>query len=273
MYAVRRAFQGLRSIRNVTSGTRFFASDVSLHTNMHRYVTPPSLVPVDGVQFGGDVPVVIHQSLREMIPVDFTSLSGRLFNAPVRVDLVHRVVHWQLARRRAGTAKTKHRSEVNASGRKVRPQKGTGRSRQGARSSPIFRGGGVVHGPVPRNYDYPLPKNVRRFAIRSMLTSKYQCGQLWIVQSAAFPSEKTADVVDTFRKLKWRSALVVDHVPDAIAGVDPSLLRASHNVAPVLAVNARGLNVYDALYFDMLVLTTAALNSITSRFEPYHQFV
>lgn len=204
-----------------------------------------------------------------MIPTEIITLPGRIFNAPVRPDLVHRVVVWQLAKRRQGTAKTKTRGEVSGSTRKIRPQKGSGRSRQGARTSPIFRGGGVVHGPVPRSYDYPLQMNVRRNALRAVLTSKLVSGQLWIVESAGIRERKTRRVIEACDRYGWTSALIVDDNPNGVAGVDAGLHSASHNIRNTLAMNALGLNVYDALSFDMLVLTRPAVQHLTERFARY----
>lgn len=222
---------------------------------------------------GSDVEAMVHKSLEDMIPVELTTLPGRVFNAPIRPDVVHRVVIWQLAKRRSGTAKTKNRSEVKGSGRKIRPQKGTGRSRQGAITSPIFRGGGRAHGPVQRNFDYTLPHNVRRNGLRSVLSSKYACGQLWIVEDAKIQDSKTRHVIEACERYGWKSALIVDDDPHGISGVDSSLHAASHNVQNALAMNARGLNVYDALYFDMLVLTKPALRHLADRFAKYDWMV
>lgn len=218
---------------------------------------------------GADVDVIIHQSFERMIPTEVLSLPGSIFNAPIRPDLVHRVVTWQLAKRRAGTHKAKNRSEVSGSGRKIRPQKGSGKSRQGDRKSPIFRGGGRAHGPVPRDYSYPLQANVRRNALRSVLTSKLINGQLWIVESAAIADSKTKVVVQCMDKYAWRSALIVDDIPDGISGVDKSLHSASHNIQKTLAMNVLGLNVYDALSFNNLVLTRAAIEHLTGRYAKY----
>lgn len=218
---------------------------------------------------GADVEGVLHKSLEDMTPVDIISLSGRVFNAPIRTDLIHRTIIWQLAKRRQGTAKTKNRSEVRGSTRKIRPQKGTGRSRQGARTSPIFRGGGTVHGPVPRDYSYPLPKGVRRNALRAVLTSKLNCGQLWIVEEASIEGGKTKRVIDACERYGWTSALFVDYCPQGTSGVDSSLHTASGNIRNTLAISAKGLNVYDAIWFDMLVLTKPAVKHIMDRFDRY----
>lgn len=218
---------------------------------------------------GGNVDVVLHQSFESMVPTDIISLPGEIFNAPIRPDLIHRVVTWQLAKRRAGTAKAKNRSEVAGSGRKIRPQKGTGRSRHGARTSPIFRGGGRVFGPVPRSFYYPLPANVRRNALRSMLSSKLVNGQLWVVNDATISDSRTKTVIHCMDKYGWGSALIIDDIEDGRSGVSTSLHRASHSVKSVLAMNALGLNVYDALVFKNLVLTTAAIDHLVKRFAKY----
>lgn len=235
--------------------------------------TPDFQEPPRQAWNGADVQAVVHKSFEDMVPVEMISIPGRIFNAPIRPDLVHRVVIWQLAKRRAGTAKTKNRSEVKGSGRKIRPQKGSGRSRQGAITSPIFRGGGRAQGPVQRDYDYPLPLNVRRNGLRSMLSSKYACGQLWIVENAEIQGTKTRRVIDAMDRHGWNSALIIDDDPDGISGVNRSLYAASHNVKYTLAMNALGLNAYDALHFDMVVLTRPALRSLSERFARYEWLV
>lgn len=218
---------------------------------------------------GADVEVVVHESFERMVPIRTMMLPGAIFNAPIRPDLVHRVVHWQLAKRRQGTAKAKNRSEVEGSGRKIRPQKGSGRSRHGDAQSPIFRGGGTVHGPVPRDFYYPLPRNVRRNALRSVLSSKFINGQLWIVDSAAISDSRTKTVINQMDRYGWKSALVVDDVREGTAGVETSLRRASFNIKSTLCMNALGVNVYDALSFHHLILTTAAVNNLNHRYKRY----
>lgn len=222
------------------------------------------------MQFGGDCESLFYRSFEDFVPVDTLYLPGRIFNAPVRADIVHRVVHWQLAKRRAGTGSSKTRSEVSGSGKKIRPQKGTGRSRQGARTSPIFRGGGRAQGPKPRDFSYPLPHDVCRNGLRSALTSKFMNGKLWIVEQASLARPKTSVVIRALDKIGFRSVLVIDHVPDATAGVDPSFRAASFNIKPVLIMSVRGINVYDLLSFDMTVLSLPALRALEERFEKYY---
>lgn len=235
---------------------------------LHRYTDAPLTLST-----GADVVAPLHRSLQDMVAIDEIQLSGRVFNAPIRPDLVHRTVVWQLAKRRAGTAKTKNRAEVAGSGRKIRPQKGTGRSRQGAITSPIFVGGGRAHGPRPRSYDYTLPFNVRRNALRSVLSSKYMSDQLFIVDSAAIAQGRTRHLADTCERYGWRSVFVIDDVDGTVARVDKSLRAASGNLHGVLAMNALGLNVYDVLSFEMLVMTRSALSHVSNRFEKYEWLI
>lgn len=224
---------------------------------------------------GGDVEALVYRRLDDLSPVRTSSLPGRLFNAPVRGDLVHRVVHWQLAKRRAGTASTKTRGEVAGSGKKIRPQKGTGQSRQGAATSPLFRGGGRAHGPKPRDWSYPLPHGVRREALRSVLSSKFWNGQLWVVESGALRSARTKELLAAVGGLGWKSALVLDDVEvgDGKRGVEETLRLGTCNVQPILAMNARGANVYDLLRFEMTVLSLPALQNLSKRYEKYESMV
>lgn len=258
-------------------GIRAFSStpDSHLSTSTSCATVHPSIIPAPELKlcFGADVQAVVHKSVEEMVPIGFTSLPGRIFNAPIRQDLVHRVVIWQLAKRRSGTAKTKNRAEVKGSGRKIRPQKGSGQSRQGAITSPIFRGGGRAQGPVQRDFSYTLPHNVRRHGLRSILSSKFANGQLWIVENAKIHEAKTRHVVEACERYDWKSVLIVDDDPDGVVGVDPSLHAASHNIRGTLAMNAQGLNVYDVLSFDMLVLTKPALQHLSERFAKYDWLV
>jgi large subunit ribosomal protein L4 len=221
------------------------------------------------------VEALVHRALDDLTPVGAVALPGRLFNAPVRADLVHRVVHWQLAKRRAGTASTKNRGEVEGSGRKIRPQKGSGRSRQGAVTSPLFRGGGRAHGPVPRDFGYPLPAGVRRNALRSVLSNKYVTGRLWVVESGSLRSAKTGEVLAAVGAAGWKSCLVLDDVEreGGRRGVAESLRLGTSNVEPILAMNALGANVYDLLRFDMTVLSLAALEHLSGRFARYECLV
>lgn len=241
-----------------------------LHSAAPQAAPPPSPPPLP-LWAGGDVPALVHRALDDMSPTSALSLPGRVFNAPVRQDLVHRTVHWQLAKRRAGTASTKTRAEVAGSGRKIRPQKGSGRSRQGAATSPLFRGGGRAHGPKPRDWGYPLPAGVRRAALRAALSSKLWAGQLWLVETGALASPRTADLLEAAGRARWASALVLDDAGDG--RVDEGLRRATANVQPMLAMHVDGANVYDILRFEMTVLTRPALDRLCARFAQYENLV
>ncbi|GAB0493877.1 hypothetical protein MMPV_005163 [Pyropia vietnamensis] len=241
---------------------------------------------------GADRPTLVYSSLTSFTPVAITTLPGRLFAAPVRRDLVHRTVHWQLACRRAGTAVTKSRSVVSGTSAKSRPQKGTGRSRAGARTSPIFRGGGIAHGPkAEKIWAYPLPHNVRRSALRSVLTNKWDAGKLWVVSGVGAEvgvAGKTGVLVAAMDAVRFKSVLIVDAgdgdevdcmaaslgaaVP---AGATPDrewavgLRRAAKNLQPVEVLPVRLINVYDVLRYEQLVLTVEAVETLRARFNRY----
>lgn len=220
---------------------------------------------VADMAFGGDVPGIVYDGIASMTPVEFVSLSGSLFNAPVRPDVVHQTVVWQLAKRRAGTASTKTRSEVSYSGRKVRPQKGSGRSRQGTRGSPIFVGGGRAHGPKPRDWGYNLPRNIVRNAITCALSSKVQHGQLWVLNSVEMEDFKTKHLLKCFQEHEWRSVCIVYNDDDNT----DNLLTAARTLQRVLPIHVDGINVYDMLRFDHLVMSKNAMQSLEARFRNY----
>lgn len=185
-------------------------------------------------------------------------LPDELFGAAPRKDIMARVVHWQLAKRRAGTHKAKGMSEVQGTTKKPYRQKGTGNARQGSLRSPQFRGGGVVHGPVVRSHEYSLPKQVRRLGLISALSQKQAEGKL-IVLDAAGGATKTTDLAKKLKALGWRSALIVD------AAVDQDFLRASRNIPGLDVLPTIGANVYDILNHDVLAITTAGVEGLKSR--------
>lgn len=248
--------------------TRTLAARASVPIVNPDFSPPPT--PPTPQSFGGDVTSLVYHSISDMTPVREIGLSGRVFNAPVRPDLVHRVVHWQLAKRRAGTASTKSRGEVAGSGRKIRPQKGTGRSRQGAITSPLFRGGGRAHGPSPRDWGYHLPFGVRRNALRSMLSERFGRGELWVVESLAGDG-KTKGLLKSVEKAGWTKVLVVDGGEGG--GVDEKFEMASRNLEGVRGINVTGVNVYDLLKFDTVVLSLRAVKALEKRFASYECLV
>ena len=200
--------------------------------------------------------------------IDVTTLDGgsagtaelpdEIFATAPRADIMARVVHWQQARRRAGTHKTKGMGEVSGTTKKPYTQKGTGNARQGSLRAPQFRTGGVVHGPVVRSHGYDLPKKVRRLGLISALSQKQADGKL-IVLDAAAGNGKTRDLAAKLATLGWRSALIVDRA------VDTDFLRASRNLIGIDVLPTVGANVYDILRHDVLAITTAAIEGLKER--------
>jgi len=180
----------------------------------------------------------------------------------IRADILQRAVKWQLSRRQAGTHKTKERSEIKRTKKKMYRQKGTGGARHGARSAPIFVGGGVAHGPRVRSHATDLPKKVRALALKHALSSKAGAKQLVILDEARLDAPKTKDLTAKLEKLGLKNALVIDG-----ADLDENFARAARNIPLVDVLPAQGLNVYDVLRRDTLVLTKAALEQINARFK------
>ena len=185
-------------------------------------------------------------------------LPDELFAIEPRADIMARVVHWQLAKRRAGTHRTKGMGEVSGTTKKPYKQKGTGNARQGSLRAPQFRTGGRVHGPVVRDHGYDLPKKVRRLGLISALSQKRAEGKL-VVLDAATSGVKTKELAAKLKTLGWGSVLVVDRL------VDAGFLRASRNIAGVDVLPSVGANVYDILQHDLLVVTSAAVEGLKER--------
>ena len=185
-------------------------------------------------------------------------LPDEIFAQAPRADIMARVVHWQLAKRRAGTHKTKGMSEVSGTTKKPYRQKGTGNARQGSLRAPQFRTGGVVHGPVVRDHGYKLPKKVRRLGLISALSQKQAEGKL-VVLDAASGDRQDQRAGAQLKVLGWSSALIVDRT------VDDGFLRASRNIPHVDVLPTVGANVYDILKHDVLALTTAGVEGLKER--------
>lgn len=186
-------------------------------------------------------------------------LSDSIFNIEVKPEVLHEVVKMQLACRRAGSASVKRRSDVKGSTRKLYRQKGTGRARRGDIKSPVMRGGGVVFGPKPKSYAYNVPKKVRRLALKMALSSKLQSSELVVVNSIDFEAPKTKNFVDVMNALKLENALIVT------SGDNANLELSSRNVASVKVLKTEGLNVYDVLKYQNLVLIEPSVASIEGR--------
>jgi len=187
-----------------------------------------------------------------------TELPDDIFAIAPRADIMARVVHWQLSKRRSGTHKAKGLSEVQGTTKKPYRQKGTGNARQGSLRAPQFRTGGVVHGPVVRSHEYSLNKKVRRLGLISALSQKQAEGKL-IVLDAASGTARTSELAKKFKALGWSSALIVDHT------VDETFLRASRNIHGIDVLPTIGANVYDILRHDVLAITTAGVEGLKAR--------
>jgi large subunit ribosomal protein L4 len=189
-------------------------------------------------------------------------LDEAVFGLPVRKDILHRVVRWQLAKRRAGTHNTKTIAFVQGTSKKPFKQKGTGRARQGSLRSPQFRGGAVIFGPQPRDHGYGLPKKVRRLGLKTALSAKQAEGKLVVLKEAKLKEAKTGDLAKQLDKLGWGSVLVIDG-PE----VDVNFAQASANLPNVDVLPQQGANVYDILRRETLVLTTSAVEALEARLK------
>ena len=189
-------------------------------------------------------------------------LAEDVFGVPVRKDILARMVQWQLAKRRAGTHKTKGVSEVQGTTKKPWRQKGTGRARQGSLRSPQFRGGAVIFGPVVRSHELGLQKKVRRLALKTALSAKQAEGKLVVLDSAALAEPKTAPLAKRFEKLGWNSVLIIGG-----AVLDENFARAARNLPEVDVLPQQGANVYDILRRDTLVLTQDAVTALEARLK------
>ena len=186
-------------------------------------------------------------------------LNDAIFGLEPRADLIQRVVVWQLAKRRSGQHKVLTRAEVNRTKKKVYKQKGTGQARHGARSAPLFVGGAKAMGPVAHSHEFDLPKKVKALGLRHALSSKAKGGQLMVLDEAKSKDIKTGALAKQFGKLKIGHALVVD------GEFDKNFQLSARNLADVALLPVAGINVYDIMKSDKLVLTTAAVKAIEAR--------
>jgi len=183
-------------------------------------------------------------------------LDEGIFGLEPREDLLQRAVRWQLAKRQAGTHKSKGRSEVVGSTRKIVRQKGSGGARHGNRKAPQFRGGGKAFGPVVRSHEHSLPKKVRKLALKHALSAKQAEGKLVVLDEAKIAGPKTKELAGNLDKLGLANALLIDGT------VDENLARAAANIPNVDVLPSVGANVYDILRRDTLVLTKAGLENL-----------
>ncbi len=189
-------------------------------------------------------------------------VDDELFGQRMRPDILARVVNWQLAKRRAGTHKTKGISEVSGGGRKPWKQKGSGRARQGSSRSPQWRKGAVIFGPLVRSHGFDLPKKVRKLGLKCALSSKQAEGRLVIIDSAKLDSPKTKSLAEKLGKLGWASVLLIDGPM-----VDSNFALAAANIPTLDVLPQQGANVYDILRRHTLVLTRDAVEHLAARLK------
>lgn len=189
-------------------------------------------------------------------------LPDEIFGLEPRADIVQRMVRWQLAKRQAGTHKSKRRGEIAMTTKKFGNQKGGGRARHGARSAPQFRGGGKSFGPLVRSHAHDLPKKVRALALRLALSDKAKSDKIVVLSVATVDEPKTKALAAHLSQLGLANALIVDG-----SAVNDNFRRAARNIINIDVLPVEGINVYDIMRRDTLVLTKAAVEALTERFK------
>ena len=189
-------------------------------------------------------------------------LDEALFGLEPRADILHRVVRWQRACAQAGTHKTKGRSEVSYSTKKIYRQKGTGGARHGDKGAPIFRHGGTYKGPVPRSHAHDLPKKFRALGLKHALSAKAGSGNLVILDSIAMADAKTSFLAKAAKELGWKRVLIIDG-----AEVNENFAKAARNIEGIDILPSMGANVYDILKRDILVITKAGVEALEARLK------
>jgi len=186
-------------------------------------------------------------------------LNDLLFNVEVNTGILHEVVCMQRANRRVGNASTKTRGEVSGGGAKPWRQKGTGRARSGSRTSPLWRGGGTVFGPKPRDYSYTMPKKVKRLALKMAMSARQQEGNLVVIDSFELPAIKTKDFVGVMKNFQFDNCLIVT------GEADDNMFLSARNAVGFTVLPVAGLNVYDILKHSKLMLVQSSLAKIEER--------
>ena len=189
-------------------------------------------------------------------------VGDHLLNEPEKPHLVFDVVRMQLAGRRSGTAATKERSLISGGGRKPWKQKGTGRARAGSTRSPLWRGGGTIFGPHPRDYSFQLPKKVRRAALCSVLSDKFREEKLLVLEGLGLTEAKTKPFQSALKTLQVQSALIV------IEGPDPTLEKSARNIPGIQVIECEGLNVHDILRHEYLIFLRSSLEKVERKLRP-----
>jgi large subunit ribosomal protein L4 len=186
-------------------------------------------------------------------------LADSIYGLEPRADLIQRVVEWQRAKRRAGTHKVLTRGEINRTKKKLYKQKGTGQARHGARSAPLFVGGAKAMGPVNHSHEFDLPKKVRALGLKHALSAKAKDGGIIVIDEAKADAIKTGDLARRFGKLGVEKALIVD------GEFENNFAMSARNLNHVALLPTKGLNVYDIMRSEKLVLTKNAVKAIEER--------
>lgn len=186
-------------------------------------------------------------------------LNDTFFNVEVNSGILHEVVCMQRANRRSGNACTKTRGEVSGGGAKPWRQKGTGRARSGSRTSPVWRGGGTVFGPKPRDYSYSMPKKVKKLALKMAMSARQQEGNLIIVDSFVLPEIKTKSFVGVMKNFKFENCLIITD------NMNNNVVLSARNAVGYKVLPVAGLNVYDILKYNKLMLIQSSIAKIEER--------
>lgn len=186
-------------------------------------------------------------------------LNDSLFNVEIKTGILHEIICMQRANRRSGNACTKTRGEVSGGGAKPWRQKGTGRARAGSRTSPVWRGGGTIFGPKPRDYSYSLPKKVKKLALKMAMSARNQEGNLVIIDSFELPEVKTKDFIGIMKNFQFDNCLVIT------GDIEDKIALSSRNAVGYKVLPVAGLNVYDILKYSKLMLIQSSLAKIEER--------
>lgn len=186
-------------------------------------------------------------------------LNEALFNVEINTGILHEVVCMQRANRRSGNACTKTRGEVSGGGAKPWRQKGTGRARAGSNRSPVWRGGGTVFGPKPRDYSYSMPKKVKRLALKMALSARNQEGNLVVVDQIELPEIKTKNFTSIMNNFSFDNCLIVTE------GIDEKINLSARNAVGFKVLPVAGLNVFDILKYSKLMLVQSSLAKLEER--------
>ncbi len=189
------------------------------------------------------------------------TLSDDIFGIKPKIGVLHEVVRWQMAKRRAGTASTKTRAEVSGGGKKPWRQKGTGRARVGSIRNPLWRHGGVAHGPKPRDYSYNLPKKVRKLALKMALSDKVASDRIYVLNDFGLDEIKTKKMASLLKAFDCEKAVIVTKEKDE------NIELSSRNIPGVKVLLEKGINVYDLLKYEYLLIEEKAIQSLEERLK------